>query len=481
MVSGFSSHRPARTFRDRVEFGVEMLSKQYQGNPKFGGRMLVEMALGYRDNQETARANELFQRAYDIGRVNHDAELMAYAQCSRAYGDEYAGIRKDVMARLSEAQRLLEQIHDPNEDLEATCVMAQSMVEQRLGHSASAEALMRQERRRLEANGSTYRQIYVQVLEGLCEIYLARNQLRDALQLDQLAGRVLDRSGRGATSARLVARQNVAVLLNAMGEGEAALAEREIINSYAADLDGPGEEPIMYAFNYARVLLRMARPAAALKVLDGMPERARSTQNRFVLANVLLGIGLTHLQLQRWAEADTALKEAALLVADGAGNRYVSAQVEAALAQLDMARGEHESADRHLDRSLELAGYHGQQPERCLARILLVAGQMALAEGSPGQAERFAHDALAISESIARGADTSADVGEALLRLAQARLAAGSKAEIRSLLERAVRCLTNGVGANHPLTVEAHALLTIHESAYIPETDARGYLTLSLR
>ncbi|MEN3353947.1 MAG: eukaryotic-like serine/threonine-protein kinase, partial [Betaproteobacteria bacterium] len=475
MLSGFSSGRPARTFRDRVEFGVEMLNKQYRGNPKFSGRMLVEMAVGFRDNQETARADELYQQAYDIGRVNHDVELMAYAQCSRAYGDGYANMQKDVMGRLAEAQRLLQQIHDANEDLQATCVMAQSMVEQRLGHSASAEALMRQEKRRLELNGSTYRQIYVEVVEGLGEVYLARNQLRDALQIDQLAGRVLDRSGRGATSARLVARQNVAVLLSAMGESRAALAEREIINRDAADVEGPGEEPIPYAINYARVLLIMARPAAALKALDGMPERARSTQNRFMLANILLAVGSAHLQLHRWVEADAALKEAASVVADGTGSRHVSAQVEAELAQLDLMRGEHESADRHRDRSLELAGYHGQQPERCLAKILLAAGQMALAEGAPTQAERFAHDALAISDLVARGADTSADVGEALLRLAQARLASGSKAEIQPLLERAVRCLTNGLGANHPLTVEARTLLIarreqVHESAYIPET-----------
>jgi hypothetical protein len=82
-----------------------------------------------------------------------------------------------------------------------------------------------------------------------------------------------------------------------------------------------------------------------------------------------------------------------------------------------------------------------------------------LEEHANADAEKFAREALATYEPIVREPDTSADLGEALLRLAQARMSTGSKAEIRALLERAARCLANGLHANHPLTVEARNLI----------------------
>ena len=129
------------------------------------------------------------------------------------------------------------------------------------------------------------------------------------------------------------------------------------------------------------------------------------------------------------------------------------------MALLELGRGNLESAQRHRVHSLELAGYHTQKPERVLIKVLLIAANVALAGGAAADAEQFARDALAIGESNTRGPYTSSDVGEALLRLAQARLSLGAKADAKPMLERAVKCLTNGLAPNHPLTVEARSLL----------------------
>jgi hypothetical protein len=92
---------------------------------------------------------------------------------------------------------------------------------------------------------------------------------------------------------------------------------------------------------------------------------------------------------------------------------------------------------------------------------LSVASQVALLEGRVVGAEQYARDALSLAEPIARGPETSADVGEALLRLVQARVASGASAtDVRPMLERAVRCLTNSLASDHPLTVEARNLLS---------------------
>src|SRR6266702_3714352 len=129
--------------------------------------------------------------------------------------------------------------------------------------------------------------------------------------------------------------------------------------------------------------------------------------------------------------------------------------IESAQAHLDLVRGDQESAHRHADRALELAGYRTAKRERALAAVLRRAAQIAVMEHAAARAEQFARDALAISEPVARGPDTSADVGEALLRLAQAQMLSGVRPDTRALLERAVRCLSNGLAPDHPLTVEA--------------------------
>jgi len=91
---------------------------------------------------------------------------------------------------------------------------------------------------------------------------------------------------------------------------------------------------------------------------------------------------------------------------------------------------------------------------------LNLAARAALASGRASDGERFARQLLAVAESVARGPDTSADVGEALLLLAEAEIAQGRTADAQPLLERAGRCLRNGLGTDHALTREAFALET---------------------
>jgi serine/threonine-protein kinase len=460
MLTDLGPAHPARTFHERLELGVELINKQYRGDPKFAGRMLVELADHFRDREETGRANELYAQAYDIGRDNHDVELMAHAQCTRAYGEAYANIREGVLERIEEAQQLLEQVARPDAILQSECMYAQARVELMRGDSAAAEATLRHTLSILEADGSTHRQAYVSVLTALARIYMDRNQPRDALRLAQLAGDIHERNGRGGTTSRLTSRQNVAVALGAMGETRAELVEREIINQKVRELESAGQEPLFYPLNYASLLLRMARPAAALQALDGALARARSAGSPALLTQALFTTGSTFIQLGRWDEAEAALQEATSLAAGGFGNSNMVAQSEALLAQMDMARGNLASARRRCDKSLELAGYRTQKPQRSLAKLLRVASQVALAAGAAADAEQFARDALAISEAVARGPDTSADVGEALLRLAQAKSAIGMSQGTRTMLEHALRCLTNGLGPEHPTTREAQAALT---------------------
>jgi tetratricopeptide (TPR) repeat protein len=310
----------------------------------------------------------------------------------------------------------------------------------------------------LEADGGTYRILYTSILTELGDIYLSRNQPSKALQITRLVGEMHDRNGRGGTSARTITYQNEATLLQALGETRAALAQRQIVKQRLADLETPGQTAFAYSVNYAKIALRMGRPQEALQAVDEETERVRRSGNALVLANWLEARGAALIQLQRWEEAEKALTEAQSFVSGGLGNKSLGAEIESWQAELDLARGNLEAARHHVDRSLQLAGYHGPKAERSLARVLLVGAKVALIQGAASTGEQFARDALRIAESIERGPDTSADVGEALLRLGQARLALRAPADAHPLLERAIRCLTNGLAPEHPLTLEARAL-----------------------
>jgi eukaryotic-like serine/threonine-protein kinase len=462
MLSDGGPDRPVLSVNERLELGVELLNKQYRDDPTFVGRMTLELAMQFSKRDNTRRAIELYEQAYVIGRQTHDKELMAYAQCYRAYEEAHADINEGISQRIEAAERLLREIANADPILQADCLMAKSRVQQRRGDTQSAEALVRQGMSLLEANGSTYHASYVYLLDELGNIYMARNQPRAVLQIDRTIGDILDRNGRGGTATRLLYRQNEAVSLNALGEIGAALAQQQMINRRIHELETPGQEPSPYRFSYATTLLRMAQPELALQALEGVLDRAQQTGNPHATRQTLFLTGSAFLDLARWDEATAALNEAARLAAAGAGNENVQAHIESLKARLDLAHGHIDSARRHRDMALEFAGYRTEKPLRSLARVLLVAAEIALAEGAGVDAERFASDALAIGESVARGPDTSADVGEALLRLAQARIAVSGRIEMaptQSILERAVRCLTNGLDSNHPLTREARSLL----------------------
>ncbi len=122
------------------------------------------------------------------------------------------------------------------------------------------------------------------------------------------------------------------------------------------------------------------------------------------------------------------------------------------------ARKDPDAAEAHLAEALKLSNYGAGQAQRGSIRTLVGAARVALTLGRQANAQRYASDALRWSEQVARSADSSADVGEALLLVAQATPAATVQKQ-RRRLGHALRCLSNGLRPDHPLTVEARRLL----------------------
>jgi hypothetical protein len=161
----------------------------------------------------------------------------------------------------------------------------------------------------------------------------------------------------------------------------------------------------------------------------------------------------------QWVTARTLLDQAQPVAQSGAGSPTLRGRIEQLQAEIERGNGRLPAAREHIEKALELMSYRTDQPEPALPQGLTMAARIALEQGRASDAQQLSSDALQLSERMARGANTSADVGEALLLQARARAASARPAELRMLLERAVQCLDNGFGNEHPVTREARAML----------------------
>ncbi len=91
--------------------------------------------------------------------------------------------------------------------------------------------------------------------------------------------------------------------------------------------------------------------------------------------------------------------------------------------------------------------------------VWVTLSEVALADGRVQEARRYAIRGLERAERDARGVETSAIVGEALVRLARAERELGDVASALTHLQRAVHCFENGYGPAHRATRGARALV----------------------
>ena len=108
---------------------------------------------------------------------------------------------------------------------------------------------------------------------------------------------------------------------------------------------------------------------------------------------------------------------------------------------------------------LSSLGYPQSRNAPMLPVALRSAARIESSGGSHEAAQRYAREAVALAESVARDPAQSADVGEALLVLGLTLRDAHDPSAARQSLDRAVVSLTNGLGAEHRLTREARTLV----------------------
>jgi eukaryotic-like serine/threonine-protein kinase len=448
----------------RIELGARMLELQYRGDPRFAGRMLVELSDQYRGQTFTRQAVALDTRAYALGRDAQDPELMALAQCEAAYAETSAGVTESAAQRLAEAKQLIAQLQTPSVILQVHCRRADAELAVRTGNTAAAEQILGGARRLLEESGETYRLAYTSVLNDLGGVYNDTARLSEALAMAKLIGATHEKYGRGGTGARVIALQNEGAVLFNMGEVRASFTVAEDVRNRRRAIEGDASEPLSMTVNAASLLVRLGRTQEGVDLARSAIVRARSAGNSRWLIFALRTACMGYVDLGQMPEAESALQEMTTALGNGGSTmdpRYRGLS-DTLRGHLQLGRGDPAAALNSANAALAAIGAVAKGKE--LEDSFELASNAALALGRSVDAENFAREELRLAEAVARGPDSSADVGEALLLLAKAEIAQGRTAEAQPLLDRAVRCLTNGLSADHTLTHEALGLAT-HNSA----------------
>jgi serine/threonine protein kinase len=449
------------TMVELLDAGLDLLDRQYRGDPRFVGRMLLQMSRRYEDLQNTARQHEVLARAESIAREVGDDELLARVNCAMVRSLVDGNALEEGGARLEAAQQAAARIAHPPIEMQVDCLRAEAEILRVGPDPQAARPVLENARALLESSGSTRGLPYTSTLTDLGYLHFVAGEFKEALELNRLVREAFERNGRGGTLGMVITISNQGQLHYRLGETlQAETLGRESLERLRMLRQ---EQPLLPAQSiaYGITLIRLDRAAEAEGLLAGALEQSRADGSEFWAARAAFERGRALLALGRTGESETAFLAAERHWSlDPAGNRDRLAELGRARVELDLAQGRAPQARSRIATLLAELGYPERRDGAVLPAALRTAARVELAAGSPAAAERYASAAVGLAESVARDPEQSADVGEALLLLGLAQRELG-KADARDALRRAAIALGNGLGAEHPLTREARAIIQV--------------------
>jgi serine/threonine protein kinase len=439
-----------------LDRGVDLLNKQYGGDPRFTARMFLQMSRRYSDLGNTDKQTELLARAETIARELKDDDLLAAAQCTIAQSALDASRYDESKQKLESAVAVLARLENPPVSTKVDCLRAEADLAELSRDPDTAVARLTEARDLLEQSGNTKGLAYNAVLTDLGGIYFRTNRFREALDLNIQTSAALDRNGRGGTIAHVTVTQNRASLLYRLGEVRRAQeVGLEALRRAQALRAGQPATPAQ-AVAYSITLNRLGQTGQAIDLLSGARERAQALGNEFWGAYANFHLGRSFLIAGKLDQAQAPLDEARRIWnAHEVANTDRLADLTRTLAELELARGNTTAAAGLINDALTRFNYPRDTRGNGIAAALICASRVYLKSGDADKAVSYGEAGVKVAEGIARDPRESADVGEALLVLAAVRRAKDDAPGARALLGRSADSLKNGLGAEHPLTREA--------------------------
>jgi serine/threonine-protein kinase len=441
-----------------IDRGVELLERRYGADPHLTGLMMVQMARRYMDLDRPQKERETLVRAMAIARGTNDAEVIASAQCALVHTALHDGKPDEAAQVLDEGRRALARMAAPSVQAQVDCLRAVSELRTWEGLWNDALHPLEEAKALLERTGDTRTLQYTSTLNDLGYINFRSGRWREALENNQTLLDLFERNGRGRTVGYATLIVNRASVLYNLGEIKASEAQAKVARERVEGF--PDLDISSYAYHEGRALVRLGKSAEAIGLLRNAVAGAEAHSDAHWASRAHFELAQALMHERDFAAAEDEISR---VEAFWAGDPKVNAGslVHATLlrAEIALAQDQKEKAQQLVDSArLELEKPTAATPFYTL-RVNRTSAIVTLARGDAAGAEKLAAEALRIAEDVARDPAASADVGEALLLRAQARIAQGDESGARPLLERASIALAGGLGAEHPLTQQARSLL----------------------
>jgi eukaryotic-like serine/threonine-protein kinase len=437
-----------------------MIENQYAADPAFQVEMLITIADLYNDMGNVEKTYASLLEAEALAKHLRNPALIAKVECLGSQAETERGHMDQATMRLARGTAALAQVSHPIQSDIVSCDISRSALLDAQGNSQAAIQVLETALAALERSGEPEGTPYFSLLSNVASLYAATGNIRKSFEYLQRNAAVLQRMGFLNTQSGIALSHNIASNLLNFGEIRDALKQEQQVVALdkAASADG-SIHPALSTL-YANLQVRMGQPQAAMESFDAA--LVESKQNADLAAELFARAGRARalLELHRFAEVEAELAEMARL---GQGQESASrrplARAKITRAELLLAQNRLEEARQQIDSTLETL--HAANLSYIQGFGLLAASRIAAAQARFADAEGSATQALQVFTNLARKPELSADVGEALLLVADARRGRGDLEGARDAAGRAAVALEASLGPDHSLTHEAARLFSL--------------------
>ena len=440
------------TMREVLDRGRVALEQQYQNDPSFVARMLVQLSGPYIESGDVKTASQMMARALELASTLDEPELLATTNCGRAYDlleeRDFEGARRHLAEGAKYAQRAF------SPGLNAECAMGETRLAVAEGRHSDAVRHATNAVELLEQAGITGTTRYTSALDTLGRTLSGVGRLPEALAAHRKGTATSRQIGRGHTIGVVVSLQNEAAVLRRLGrwlESDSRFAEAEAL---ARAADRSGRIPPYLLANHARLLVDLDRAGEARALLerarmqgDLTPPFAAVAQ----LSEALLRIDAGDVAGAREIYETLESPEKTALTADTLAQRAHAWRMDR------KERRAISEARAMVDRAIDESGFprtqFSTQPE-----LLECAARLSIDLADYDTAIQRSRDSIRVAEHQF-GRDPSALVARAHLTLGIALASKGNAREAKAELAQASTMLEQTAGPSHRWSVEARTRL----------------------
>jgi serine/threonine-protein kinase len=444
------------TIRQLMEKGIEVLDRHYGDDPRFVMGMLVNISGRYMDLGDTRGEYAALVKAAAIADKLGDPDQIAHVQCNTVETELAAGRPEQAAQRMRYALDKLQQMRAPSFELRTECDAAHARLLWSQGRLDEAIAITAKVAHAIEGRQQTADLVYLTVTSMLQVMLSLAGRLSEALDWNKRNEAAQERAGRSGTVSMSLNQANRAVQLYDGGNVRVAWElQRAIVERLVAQ-QGVDSVRAGLAYRLGLFQVHIEETDAGIAWIDRAISMAAAKDNRSAQVGALISRAQAQLMLGRLDPAAADLDTAERLAQPNAGEHRIALRTARLLrAQWRMAKGDPAAATQDIDRLLSEIDYPRNKVAPGLARMLSLKARAQLNLGSKAAALSAANEAVAVAESMAIDRQQSADVGTALMVLAQAQRGAGDVDGARASAQRATAVLTASLGSQHSQTIAA--------------------------